>query len=235
MPAENAGEFIDLSFPLSADMPVFPGLRPPEVSVSLSHEESGASGRYVGCTCMITDVATSGSIGTRLDVPLHFSPGGADVADVGLTDVIADGVCLDARETEAEAEIDVPGLLQGGDAAGKAVLICTGWDRHYATAEYARHPFLGRRGTEALLEAHPALVGIDTLLIDDPGDAGRPAHAGLLTRGVLIVEQLRGLERLLGVAFRFFAVPPKVRGMSAFPVRAFGELRRPKAPKARGT
>ncbi|MFQ5810664.1 MAG: cyclase family protein [Armatimonadota bacterium] len=222
MSAENAGEFIDLSFPLCPDMPVFPGLRPPEVSVAFSHEDSAASGRYIDCTCMITDVTMSGSIGTRLDVPLHFSPDGADAADVALSDVIADGVCLDARDAESQGEIDVPSLLQGVDAAGKAVLICTGWDRHYGTEEYARHPFVGRGGTRALLQAR--LVGIDTLLIDDRRDARRPAHSGLLTRGVLIVEQLRGLERLLDVAFRFFAVPPKVRGMSAFPVRAFADL-----------
>jgi kynurenine formamidase len=224
MAGETPGQFIDLSFPLGPDMPVFPGLRPPEVSVALSHEESAATGRYVGCTCMITDVAMCGSIGTRLDVPLHFAPGGADVADVALTDVIADGVCLDARDTEPGSEIDVRHFLRGVDAAAKAVLICTGWDRHYGAEEYAKHPFVGREGTEALVRARPRLVGIDTLIIDDPRDPRRPAHSGLLTNGILIVEQLRGLERLLHAAFRFFAVPPKVCGMSAFPVRAFAEL-----------
>ena len=68
MPGEAAGRFIALSFPLGPDMPVFPGLQAPEVSVALSHEESAASGRYVGCTCMITDVTMSGSIGTSAPV-----------------------------------------------------------------------------------------------------------------------------------------------------------------------
>jgi arylformamidase len=224
MPTRAHGQLIDLSFPLDADTPAFPGLRPPDVSVALSHEESAASGRYVGCTCMITEVTMSGSIGTRLDVPLHFDAAGSDVADVDLTHMIADGVCLDARGTRAESEVDVPPLLQGLDASGKALLICTGWDRHCGADCYARDPFLGRRAVEALLVARPKLVGIDTLLIDDPRDPRRPAHSELLTNGILIVEQLRGLEQLLGRAFRFFAVPPKVRGMSAFPVRAFAEV-----------
>jgi len=221
---QPAGRFIDLSFPLSEDMPVFPGLRRPEVSVALSHEESARSDRYVGCTCMITDVAMSGSIGTRLDVPLHFKPDGADVSQVDLTDVIADGVCLDARGAEAESEVNVPELLQGLDVRGKAVLICTGWDRYYGEEQYAKHPFVGRRGTEGLIEAGARLVGIDTLIIDDRRDPRRPAHASLLPRDILIVEGLRGLDRLLNRAFRFFAVPPRVRGMSAFPIRAFAEL-----------
>jgi kynurenine formamidase len=35
------------------------------------------------------------------------------------------------------------------------------------------------------------------------------------------VEHLTNLESLVGSQFRFFAVPPRVRGMGTFPVRAF--------------
>ena len=72
-----------------------------------------------------------------------------------------------------------------------------------------------------------ALVGIDSLNIDDTGDLTRPVHSLLLAADVPIVEHLRGLDQLPGAGFRFFAVPVKVKGMGTFPVRAFGLVEEP--------
>jgi kynurenine formamidase len=71
-----------------------------------------------------------------------------------------------------------------------------------------------------LVEKGPALVGIDSINIDDTGDAARPAHSRLLRAGIPIVEHLRGLEQLPATGFRFSAVPPRIQGLGTFPVRA---------------
>ena len=68
------------------------------------------------------------------------------------------------------------------------------------------------------------LVGIDSLNIDDTSTGERPVHSTLLASGIPIVEHLSGLEQLPGAGSRFFAVPPKVRGMGTFPVRAHALL-----------
>ncbi|MDB5672628.1 MAG: cyclase family protein, partial [Alphaproteobacteria bacterium] len=65
------------------------------------------------------------------------------------------------------------------------------------------------------------LVGIDSHNIDDTRTRARPVHTALLGAGVLICEHLTGLGTLPESGFRFFAVPPKVKGMGTFPVRAF--------------
>jgi len=52
-------------------------------------------------------------------------------------------------------------------------------------------------------------------------DPARPAHTALLRHGVPIVEHLTNLDQLPAAPFRFFAVPPPVRGMGTFAVRAF--------------
>jgi arylformamidase len=75
-----------------------------------------------------------------------------------------------------------------------------------------------------LLRKRPRLVGIDTLVIDDPTDPTRPAHANFLKQKILIVENLTNLELLIDQEFTFIAVPPKVKGAAAFPVRAFAML-----------
>src|SRR5204863_7322637 len=86
------------------------------------------------------------------------------------------------------------------------------------------HPFHRRAAAEHLVAAGAALVGIDSLNIDDASDGARPAHTLLLGAGIPIVEHLCGLRALHDAGFRFFAVPVKVRGMGSFPVRAFAVL-----------
>ena len=56
----------------------------------------------------------------------------------------------------------------------------------------------------------------------DSTTGGQPSYPrALLRAGIPIVEHLTGLEPLVGASFRFFAVPPTVKGMGTFPVRAF--------------
>jgi arylformamidase len=108
------------------------------------------------------------------------------------------------------------------DVRGKAVLLQTGWDRHWATERYAvEAPFLTGEAAGWLAEQGAVLVGIDSINIDDMSDKSRPAHTKLLDAGVLIVEHMCNLDMLPTSGFRFFATPPRIDGMGTFPVRAF--------------
>jgi kynurenine formamidase len=116
-------------------------------------------------------------------------------------------------------------LFEGRELADRAVLVDTGWARHFGTPAYGTgHPFLTRAAAECLVARGAVLVGIDSLNIDDTSTGERPVHSLLLERDVRIVEHLVNLERLPDAGFRFFAVPVKVRGMGSFPVRAFALL-----------
>jgi kynurenine formamidase len=104
--------------------------------------------------------------------------------------------------------------LQALDVRGKAVLLHTGWDAHWRTGRYFDgHPFLTAAGAEWLAGHGAALVGIDSLNIDDTADLRRSAHTTLLGRDIPVVEHLSGLAGLPDSSFRFFAVPVKVRGL----------------------
>ena len=105
------------------------------------------------------------------------------------------------------------------------MLVRTGWDAHWRTDQYFEgHPFLTRDAAEYLASAGAALVGIDSLNIDDTADLRRPVHSILLGAEIPIVEHMRGLEQLPEQGFRFFAVPPKVKAFGTFPVRAFATI-----------
>jgi kynurenine formamidase len=111
------------------------------------------------------------------------------------------------------------------DVAGKAVLIHTGWDRHWRTdAYFDGHPFLTAEAADLLTARRASRVGIDSLNIDDTAGGERPVHSTLLAAGIPICEHLTGLAALPLTGFRFSAVPVKVKRMGTFPVRAFASL-----------
>jgi kynurenine formamidase len=84
-----------------------------------------------------------------------------------------------------------------------------------------RYPYIGREAAEYLRDAGAKLVGVDYLAIDNQQDAMRPVHTTLLRNNILIVENLTGLEALIGQDFIFHAAPVKVEGAAAFPIRAY--------------
>jgi kynurenine formamidase len=120
--------------------------------------------------------------------------------------------------------VDAP-ALEGLDVRGKAVLVHTGWDRHWRTDRYGKdHSFLTAAAADWLIENGAALVGIDSNNIDDTRARARPVHTRLLGADIPICEHMTGLGQLPDEGFRFSAVPPKVRGMGTFPVRAYALL-----------
>src|SRR5262249_6825598 len=108
------------------------------------------------------------------------------------------------------------------EVRGKAVLLHNGWDRHFATERYAvEAPFLTADGARWLVEHGAALVGTDSINIDDMGDKTRPAHTELLRAGIPLVGPGGGLEQLPATALRSAAGPPRFEGVGTFPVRAY--------------
>ena len=158
--------------------------------------------------------------GTYIDAPFHRYKDGKDLSQLELASVAhLDGVLLHADPATREIS---PDLFRGKDLKGKAVLIHTGWDRYWGTELYfENHPFLTRESAEYLTLRGSSLVGIDSLNIDDNTDGTHPAHTILLGGGIPIVEHMCYLDALPDTGFKFFAVPPPVKGMGSFPVRAF--------------
>jgi kynurenine formamidase len=126
------------------------------------------------------------------------------------------------RIAEGQARvIDQLGLTER-DVRGRAVLVHTGWDRHWRTDQYFEdHPHLTGELAEWLVASGAVLVGIDSFNIDSVATGERPVHSTLLGHDIPIVEHMCGLEHVPERGARFFAVPVKVAGFGTFPVRAF--------------
>jgi kynurenine formamidase len=211
---------IDLSHAIEHGMVTYKGLPAPHICDFWKREDTGAS-YDDGSTFQIGRIDMVANTGTYLDTPFHRYADGDDLAAVGLERLAGlEGLCVRAAGMEAGAE-----LFDGLDVAGKAVLVHTGWDRHWRTeAYYSGHPFLSEASARLLAERGAALVGIDSYNIDDTRTRRRPVHTVLLGAGTLICEHMTGLAALSPSGFRFTAAPPKVAGMGTFPVRAFAEV-----------
>ena len=208
--------FVDLSHPITEELITYPGLAGPvfrEVRKWETPEDEAHA------SFSIKSIEMVGNTGTYLDTPHHRFQGGHDLSELDLARV-ADvaGVVIQSRGPRL-----TPGLIEGLDLHSKAVLFLTGWSAYFGTDDYgaSHHPYLSAELVEALVEAQPAVVGIDSVNIDNMADPVRPAHTGLLAAGIPIVEHLTHLDRLPASGFRFFAVPPLVVDFGTFPVRAF--------------
>jgi len=211
---------IDLSHRIEDGMVTYKGLPAPHIC---DFWERGASAANYddGSSFQIGRIDMVANTGTYLDTPFHRYADGDDLAAVALERLTGlDGLCVRADDMEAGAD-----LFEGLDVAGKAVLIHTGWDRHWRSEAYfSDHPFLAEDAARLLAGRGAALVGIDSYNIDDTRTRRRPVHTILLGAGILIVEHMTGLAALPPSGFRFTAAPPKVAGMGTFPVRAFAEV-----------
>jgi arylformamidase len=220
MGVDSARRIVDLSHEIVDGMTTHPGIPPPSISTFLTHEASAA--RYApGTTFEIGRIDLVANTGTYLDTPAHRFAGRPGLADLALERIVdLEGVLVDCR---GATELAIgPNAFRGVDVRGRAVLVATGWDAHWGTPAYlSDNPFLTAAAAEFLVESGAALVGIDSLNVDSLADPRRPAHTAILAAGIPLVEHLTGLGALPPTGWRFFAVPPRVRGMATFPVRAF--------------
>lgn len=201
-------------------MVTYPGIPAPVIGDWLSREASRA--RYApGTEFQMGRIELVANTGTYVDAPFHRYADGGDLADFPL-EAVADLVGIVVRATTRAGRALDAAVFRNAPVAGKAVLVHTGWDAHWGTERYGKgHPFLTADAARFLAAAGVALVGIDSLNMDDDTDGTRPAHTALLGARIPIVEHLCNLGELPDLGFRFFAVPVKVRGMGSFPVRAF--------------
>jgi kynurenine formamidase len=221
--AARGERFVDLSHTIEDGMITYKGLPAPLICDHLSRADSRAL--YApGTEFQIGRITMVANTGTYIDAPFHRYADGYDIAGFemsAIAEVDAVVVHLDGMRGRSIARDDLAAL----DVEGKAVLVHTGWSRHWRTdAYFENHPFLTADAAAYLRDAGARLVGIDSFNIDDTTDRTRPVHTTLLGAGIPIVEHLTALDALPAAGFRFSAVPPKVRGIGTFPVRAFATL-----------
>lgn len=200
----------DLTHALSSDTPVYPGDPPVRLDPHATHEADGYR---------VTAVSLGTHAGTHVDAPAH---------------VVSDGATLDAFPVERfsfDARLVDLRPLSDGDRVGVEALppadcdllvLRTGWDAHWGTDRYRRHPVVtpeaaawcADRGCDLALDAPSP----------DPHDSDRlPAHRVLFQSDRLLLENLTNLAGLPR-RFRLHAYPLALANTDGAPVRAVADV-----------
>lgn len=215
-------KLIDLSHSIADGKVTYPGIPAPIICDFLSREASKA--HYdKGVSFCINQINMPANTGTYIDSPFHRYAQGADLARMPLESVaqLSAVVC---RVTHRNRAIGIEAFA-GIDVSNKAVLVDTGWSKHWGTDQYfTDHPYLTREVALFLKDNAAVLVGIDSLNIDDISNLERPVHSILLGANIPIVEHMCNLGKLPNTGFVFNAAPVKIHKFSSFPVRAYAVI-----------
>ena len=215
-------KLIDLSHSVEHGMVTYRGLPAPIICDFLSREASKA--KYAAdTTFQMGKIEMISNTGTYVDSPFHRYEHGKDLSQLPLESLThLEGLVFRAKPGE---RVLGPELFGEADVHGKAVLVHTGWARHWRTDQYCEgHPHLTEAAALWLKGQGAALVGIDSLNIDGTDTGARPVHTILLGADIPICEHMCHLEKLPKQGFRFHAAPVKVKGFGTFPVRAYAIL-----------
>ncbi len=210
---------IDLSHTIEDGIITYRGLPAPVICDFLSREDS-RSHYDEGTSFYIGKIEMVANTGTYVDSPFHRFADGKDLSELPLESLVdLDGVIFHAERGKKRIGAS---LFKGADIRGKAVLVHTGWSDFWNTDQYfENHPFLTLDAAEYLRDAGAALVGIDSLNIDDISGGARPVHTTLLGAGIPIAEHLCNIGEIPAGGFKFHAAPAKVKHFGTFPVRAY--------------
>jgi arylformamidase len=199
-------EIFDISVPIRAGMPIYPG----NAGVRLRLVESIADGAVAD----VSAVELGAHTGTHVDAPAHFFSGGPGVETLALEPFLGAAVVVDATAVAKTVDATAVAALDLPDGAERVLLQTRNsalWGRDTFDADFVS---LDESGARALLDRHVRLIGIDYLSIGDPG-----AHRALLGAGAAVLE---GLD-LRGVPpgpYRLACLPLRLVGSDGGPARA---------------
>lgn len=198
---------IDISPPFRAGMPGWPGDTP------FACERTWSIGP--GCPVNVSRLVLSSHVGAHADAPLHFRADGAPIDALALDVFVGPCVVVDARS--AGAVVDVADVVPQLPERVERVLI-----RQYEASPQRWDPAL-KGLSVALIEALAArgvrLVGVDANSVDPADSKALAAHHAIADAGICIVEGLV-LDHVVPGAYELIALPLRIEGCDAAPLRA---------------
>lgn len=185
------GTWVDLSHPLSSDMPRQPFFPEPAFEKFMQAPEHPLN---------VTHIDMIAHIGTHVDSPRHVYNDGPAFEDIPLERLCGAGVVW--RVTPDTQGLIGPDQLEGVLTLfepGDMLLLNTGMHHVALEQSYADHPSLSMEGAQWLVDHQVKLVGVDMPTPDlahhrRASGFDFPVHRLLLAHGVLIAEHLTNLD-----------------------------------------
>ncbi len=200
-------KIIDLTHNITPTMPVHPYDNP----ISLKKTRSLEYDHYNDWT-----LCSGMHVGTHIDGPGHLTNSPILLSDLPADRFVGRGVLIDARpktqdltgEQNLTLKIDTALLENIPNEEPPIVLIMTEWYKKYHSPDYFNaHPIISPETARKFVEKGIKMIGIDFF---SPDYYPFEVHQILLEAGILIIENLKNLEQLIGITnFTIIALPLK--------------------------
>lgn len=204
---------IDLTHKIYTAMPVYPGTEAPTIYKSTTLIEHGFEESKISM-CSHT--------GTHMDAPAHMLSNAHYLEDFHMENFIGKATILDFSDSNKKF-IDVNMLEQHEDTIKKVdfVLLKTRWDKYWGQNEYFENfPALTEESAKWLCGFNLKGIGIDTISIDSMSSIFFPIHNIIMSKNILIIENLTNLEKVTMKYFLLSVLPLKYIHADGSPVRA---------------
>ncbi len=202
-------EIYDISVPISADGPIYPG--DPEIKISPIYST------LKGDSANILELKFGSHVGTHIDAPYHFLQNRKTLDEIELDRFLGTAqVCeLDVVESISEADLQSIEINEGD-----IILFKTRNSGLWNKREFQRDfIYLSPEAAEYLVARRIKGVGIDYLSIEKYKSREHSTHQTLLRNDVLILEGINLKDVPAGEYF-LICFPLKLIGADGSPVRA---------------
>lgn len=206
---------IDLTHFIAPDMPVYPGTEPPSVREATSIAADGFAEKLL---------TMYSHTGTHMDAPGHMLAGHHTLDQLPIDTFVGPGVVIDlsarlSGPITPQELVAYAGRLEHADFA----LFHTGWSLRWGRDDYyAEFPTLSEEAARWLCGFELKGVGFDCISVDPVGASPMVIHHILLGHDMVIIENLCGLDSLVGREFMFSCLPLKIPDSDGSPIRAVG-------------
>ncbi|WP_425389013.1 cyclase family protein [Domibacillus iocasae] len=206
-------KIIDLSIPVTAQTPVYPGDPKPAVHPAAQIERDGYN---------VSSLQMGSHTGTHVDAPFHFNQHGKTIDQIPLSQVMGEGLVLDVTGKEAGEEITMEDVkhYEKQIRPGLIILFYTGWSRYIGNELYFQHPYISPAVIEWLLDKGISTFFIDAINIDPPDGSSFKCHELIMGADGVIGENFTHFEEITFLRPFIICLPLLMPGLDGSPVRA---------------
>jgi kynurenine formamidase len=205
---------IDLTHSIHPRMPVYPGTALPEL-IPLSDILTDGF--------LETRLVLTSHTGTHLDAPAHMVAGGLTLDRIPAEKFIGSGWVCDVSGLKKDKITREDIVLPAQEI--DFLLFYSGWDRKWNTPGYFEgYPVLSGEAVRRLKDHTLKGIGFDMISADPAGVDDYEVHTALLRNNVILIENLKNLDQLIGRHFLFSCLPLNITSGDGSPVRAVAML-----------
>ncbi len=206
-------KIIDLTHSISANMPVYPGTESPVILTGCSIDEAGF---------LEKKITMYSHTGTHMDAPAHLIEQGKYLDQFSVEHFYGKAFVLHRGNKHAR-RIELDEFLPHAEQLARAdfVLLHTGWDEYWGDEKYfSAYPVLSGEAAIFLGTLPLKGLGVDTISVDAIETKHFPIHMELLSKNIILIENLTNLEKISGSQCTFSCFPLKIVEADGSPVRA---------------